>query len=110
MPKRIRFPRGEKGWQKPPNTVIVTRPSRWGNPFVVQPGLKPGTKIYRRRRIYTTVLTAEDAVRRFREHMEASPQRQAEAKRDLRGFDLACYCELDQPCHADVLLEIANSE
>jgi hypothetical protein len=28
---------------------------------------------------------------------------------ELRGKDLACWCPLDQPCHADVLLEIANS-
>jgi hypothetical protein len=27
---------------------------------------------------------------------------------DLRGRDLACWCRLDQPCHADVLLEMAN--
>lgn len=27
---------------------------------------------------------------------------------DLRGHDLACWCPLDQPCHADVLLEAAN--
>jgi hypothetical protein len=27
---------------------------------------------------------------------------------DLRGHDLACWCPLDQPCHADVLLELAN--
>lgn len=26
----------------------------------------------------------------------------------LRGRDLACWCPLDQPCHADVLLELAN--
>ena len=26
----------------------------------------------------------------------------------LRGHDLACWCPLDQPCHADVLLELAN--
>ena len=26
----------------------------------------------------------------------------------LVGKDLACWCPLDQPCHADVLLEIAN--
>jgi hypothetical protein len=26
----------------------------------------------------------------------------------LKGKDLACWCQLDQPCHADVLLEIAN--
>ena len=27
----------------------------------------------------------------------------------LAGRDLACWCPLDQPCHADVLLEIANA-
>lgn len=26
----------------------------------------------------------------------------------LAGLTLACWCPLDQPCHADVLLEIAN--
>jgi hypothetical protein len=108
-PKRIRFPGGAKGWRKPPDTVIVARGSRWENPFVVAPGLAPGSKILRRRRTYTAVPTAEEAVRRFLEYMAASPERQAEARRDLRGLDLACYCELDQPCHADVLLAIANS-
>lgn len=24
--------------------------------------------------------------------------------------DLMCFCPLDQPCHADVLLELANRE
>jgi hypothetical protein len=28
----------------------------------------------------------------------------------LRGKDLACFCPLDQPCHADVLLKLANKE
>ncbi|SII07108.1 Uncharacterised protein [Mycobacteroides abscessus subsp. abscessus] len=27
---------------------------------------------------------------------------------ELAGHDLACWCPLDQPCHADVLLELAN--
>ena len=31
-----------------------------------------------------------------------------DVKRELRGHDLACYCPLDEPCHADVLLHIAN--
>jgi hypothetical protein len=31
-----------------------------------------------------------------------------DAKQTLKGKDLACWCRLDQPCHADVLLEIAN--
>jgi hypothetical protein len=33
----------------------------------------------------------------------------ASARRELRGKDLACYCPEGEPCHADVLLEIANS-
>ena len=110
MPKRIRFQMGVKGWRKPPGTIIVMRGSRWGNPFVVAPRLAPGAKIDRRRRTYTAVPTAEEAVKRFREYMEASPERQAEARRDLRGFDLACNCKLGEPCHADVLLAIANGE
>lgn len=31
-------------------------------------------------------------------------------QRELRGKNLACWCQLDQPCHADVLLEIANGQ
>jgi hypothetical protein len=110
MPKRIQFRSGVKDWRKPPGTVIVIRGTRWGNPFVVVPRLAPESKIERRGRTYTVVSTAEDAVRRFREYMEASPELQAAARRVLRGFDLACNCKLDQPCHADVLLAIANGE
>ena len=29
---------------------------------------------------------------------------------ELRGKDLARWCPLDQPYHADVLLELANAE
>ncbi|MBM4480356.1 DUF4326 domain-containing protein [Rhodococcus hoagii] len=32
-----------------------------------------------------------------------------EIRAELAGRDLACWCPLDQPCHADVLLEIANA-
>jgi len=108
MPERIQR-RRVKGWRKPPNTVCVTRPSRWENPFKVLPDLPPGTEIRGgpRSRRYIAVPTPEEAVRRFRdEHM--TPERREQAKRELRGFDLACYCERDEPCHADVLLAIAN--
>ena len=30
-------------------------------------------------------------------------------QRELRGKHLMCWCSLDQPCHADVLLELANA-
>lgn len=30
-------------------------------------------------------------------------------RREMAGKDLCCWCPLDQPCHADVLLEVANA-
>jgi hypothetical protein len=39
----------------------------------------------------------------------ASPDLREQARGELRGKDLACWCALDEPCHGDVLLEIANA-
>lgn len=94
-PTRVRLSRA-KGWRMPANTVKVTRGPgmRWGNPFKVGddvPGM-PGEP-----------MDAEDARQYFRlfavEGMDLAP---------LRGKNLACWCALDAPCHADVLLELAN--
>lgn len=105
MAKRIQRQR-TRGWRKPPNTVVVTRGTFWGNPFVVRPDLEPGTKISHQ---YIAVPTAEDAVAVFREWLERRPEIADKARRNLGGKDLACWCGLDdEPCHADVLLEVAN--
>ena len=54
------------------------------------------------------------AVARFRSMMEGDydaaqyPSRE-EIRAQLAGHDLACWCPLEGPCHADVLLEIANT-
>lgn len=40
---------------------------------------------------------------------EAPPVPEAPDVSELRGRDLACWCPLDLPCHADVLLEVANA-
>lgn len=78
-----------KGWRKPPNTVCVSRPSKWGNPFrVEQHGREKALALYR------DWLMRGDGQRLRLE--------------ELRGRNLACFCRLDQPCHADILLEIAN--
>jgi hypothetical protein len=91
MPQRIQRKR-TKGWKMPPNTVSVTRPGQWGNPFKVSPGHD-----------------AAACVREFRAYVigriEAGTGYPLAA---LRGKNLACFCPLDQPCHADVLLELAN--
>jgi Domain of unknown function (DUF4326) len=47
-----------------------------------------------------------ESLRRYRLH--AAGFDAATLRRDLAGKDLACWCPLDQRCHADVLLELAN--
>lgn len=123
MDKPIRIQRRRvKGWKMPPNTVSVTRGTQFGNPFRVGGRYKWGglTKsgidalmIYMEAGIpderFALIETNEQAVEWFRkyitEHFKELGER---AKRELRGKNLACFCPLDRPCHADVLLEIAN--
>ena len=96
VPKRVKLSRA-KGWRMPPNTVKVARPCALGNPFVIG---RDG------------VQDARQAVERFEAWLlpyiaKARPFRVA-ALEELRGKHLACWCRLDQPCHADVLLRLAN--
>jgi hypothetical protein len=90
MPERLQRSR-RKGAHLPPDAVVVTRPTKWGNPHPLSLG-RP------------------EAVRRYRDDLLAGRLQVtvADVRRELRGLDLACYCPLDQPCHADVLLELAN--
>jgi hypothetical protein len=105
QPKRIQLSR-KRGWRKPPGAIVVARPTRWGNPFRVG--------MYRR---YTAENAVEDYLRwierdltmRSFENLYGKPPTHDEIKAALRGHDLCCWCDLDQPwCHADVLLQIAN--
>ena len=94
MPKRIQR-RRVKGWKMPPNTMSVTRPGKWGNPFVVGDGSST-----------FHCPTVIDAVAAYRNMLPYTFL--ANDLPELRGKDLACFCKLSQPCHADVLLELAN--
>jgi len=73
---------------------VVSRPSRWGNPFQIG---ADGTR--------------SACVAAFRAALMAGTLRftVADVRQELVGRDLACWCSLDAACHADVLLEIANS-
>ena len=97
MPKRIQRKR-TKGWKMPPNAVYVGRPTKWGNPCTVgEPHPYDSAD--------GEPLTAQECVDIYR-CLYFSPK----ALEELRGKDLACWCRLDQPCHADVLLELANTK
>jgi hypothetical protein len=91
VPERIQL-RRSKGWRKPMGAVVVARPSRWGNPFPVDGGEVPDRAT---------------SVARYRAWAATDPPELADLAA-LRGRDLACWCPLDGPCHADVLLERAN--
>ena len=100
-PQRVQV-RRTKGYRKPEGAVVVDRRSKWGNPYRVG-DIDAHTGEER---------TAEEAVDLFRRSIKHWwPEDYADAARTaLRGKDLACWCPLDMPCHADVLLELANAE
>ena len=106
-PQRIQRKRS-KGFKVPEGAVYVGRPTIYGNPFSVTEKMKPGTRVGGFRE-YITVPTVEDAIDCYRLYLNEKPELVAQIKQELRGKVLMCWCRVGQPCHADVLLEIANS-
>lgn len=132
-PRRIQR-RRERGWRKPPGAVDVGRLTKWGNPFEVlcanyrdgRPfylGIRTSSGIVAHQAAARTEVWGElamryqvravaeaQAVRGFRQYLEHRPDLVAAARRELRGHDLMCGCNEDDPnCHADVWLEVANA-
>lgn len=94
--KPIRIQRKRtKGWKMPANTVYVGRPTDWGNPFAMEN------------------IDAKTAVERFVLHIQGyfghvGTPALKEWLKPLMGQNLACFCKLSEPCHADVLLDLCN--
>lgn len=109
MPERIQL-RRVKGWRKPPGAIVVARPSRWGNPNVLERH-DQGWSVRNLRSGLATAHFPEAEARRFAVDAYRAQLTDADVEdacRVLAGHDLACWCPLDQPCHADVLLAVAN--
>src|SRR6476646_7001883 len=90
MPHRIQRKR-VKGWKAPDGAVYVGRPSKWGNPFELQPGE-----------------SRADNIQRFERFIRSRLDSQPDYLEPLRGKDLMCWCRLEEECHADVLLRLSN--
>lgn len=124
QPIRVQL-RRTKGWRMPPNTVRVARPSTWGNPFIVGHNAQVDSD----GETANVLITPELAVLCYRDYLEfmfnrpsygdhpddvARYEARVEGLAKLRGKNLACWCPLEDangnrvPCHADVLLEVAN--
>lgn len=98
IPKRIQLKR-MKGWRMPPNTVVVSRPTKWGNPFTL--GDAPPFVFSEEQRL----LIILDMYRGWL----AAKMRSGELNpAELKGKNLACWCGPNQKCHADILLKVAN--
>lgn len=116
-PKRIQSQR-TAGWRMPEGAVYVGRPTKWGNPFKVGVAFCGPT--------IQTLHTPAEVVAHYRRWLSLDTlhplmwdkplivahvyAKAGLLAAELAGRDLACWCPLDQPCHADVLLELANQE
>lgn len=146
LPKRIRLSRA-KGWRKSEGAIVVSRPSKWGNPFRFRttqalarvPALDGSPWEYEGRisadgnrhdyfhedghvtTHHIRYMTIEECIELYRRCLvDPTPQLHLwdfstrvpltvrDARRELADRDLACWCPLDGPCHADILLQIAN--
>lgn len=108
MPERVQLSR-QKGWRMPANTVKVDRSHKlFGNPYVHD---DPAIAV----RAYRDLLAGDFSQV---EGLHLAPGQRGFGKervtrilaevKTLRGKNLACWCKPGAPCHADVLLEIAN--
>lgn len=130
MPKRIKMSRQHPWRAENPDAVIVARPTKWGNPFATRiphgetlQGSATRALLAAQYRAWVTnqsvstqqIINAMPLVDEQGRIWVASSSAQhrptlREIRTELAGRDLACWCPLDQPCHADVLLELANPE
>lgn len=109
MPKRIQRQR-TKGWKMPKNTVYVGRPSIWGNPFTAKDKewegehIEPKTLVL----LYEVYLAETFDLKKNKKQSDMDQILLEAFLEPLRGKNLACWCPKNQPCHADVLLRLAN--
>ncbi|ENA27483.1 hypothetical protein HMPREF1487_09139 [Pseudomonas sp. HPB0071] len=89
LPARIQL-RRTKGWRLPEGAVRVARPGKRGNPFSVAEHGR------------------EQAIALFSAYLDQQLAIGALDITELRGKALACWCRLDEPCHADILIKRAN--
>lgn len=121
-PVRVQL-RRTKGWKMPPNTAKVDRTTKCGNPFIVE--RMSGRELWDAenqrwiRGLYSVrrlggpwfyeayIRSKQQATSRAVEMYRLEIAGTLNLER-LRGKNLACWCKPGEPCHADVLLELAN--
>ena len=102
-PQRIQRKR-VKNWRMPTDTIYIGHPGPFGNPYYIDDRCQ-----------HLSWFKADLVKERNARNGPTSEHRwaihfwkMARLLPTLRGKNLACWCPLDQPCHGDILLEIAN--
>lgn len=110
MPRRIQRMR-TKGYKLPVGAKYVGRPTWFGNPFAIEDGFshEQAVQFYRawltnKPWVYKDVVSEQ-----LYSWLEFCREGRLARLNELKGRDLACFCSLDKPCHADVLLKLANA-
>jgi Domain of unknown function (DUF4326)/SprT-like family len=108
-PRRVHWNR-HAGQPLPRRTVLVTRASRYGNPFLVAThGLDEAIRLHREWLGGDGPDTISIGTGSLGLTLMYSRGKVLESLPHFAGWDLACNCPDGQPCHADVLLELANA-
>ena len=116
-PRRIQR-RRTAGYRLPEGAVYVGRPTKWGNPFEI------GEPVDRDSPLWPFIaeqlpggasglqsvkpLQRDAVVAAHGWWFVEQPHLMLAVAEELGGRDLACWCPLDVPCHADMLLAMAN--
>lgn len=88
--------------------VNVARPRKWGNPWRIgEPGIPDSGEAVRRFRAAVLGFVSNGSFCGPVAHPDSHIGKIIHDAAELRGKNLACWCG-DGPCHADVLLELAN--
>ncbi len=117
--KRIQRKRS-KGWRMPENTKYVGRPGKWGNPIALRGNSIMINVSHRRKtldpwvfyqfgnidhalRIYSMILDGYQFINPDLKYW--SDKFKEYDWNELKDKDFACWCRLDEPCHADILIK-----
>lgn len=87
----------------------VTRPGKWGNPFsIAEVAARHGLDA-EAAQAKAVAMCADWLHGRLDPKLSpGAPPSREEIRAELRGHNLACWCKPGTPCHADVLIEMAN--
>ena len=104
-----------KGYKLPENTRCVNRGTKWGNPFKVlfesgQWVVKDKDGNYYGRSYAEKEAAAQKAVKCYSQWIDGQIEMKRLDLSELKGKNLACFCSLSSPCHADYLLKLLNQK